>query len=193
MWRYFTENNTLTYIDILPALVDAYNHSHHRSIGMTPAQVTPEKEEEVWQRLYGEKQHKTANKKSRKKNKTKRRTLQVGDWVRLSKSKRAFKKGYLPGWTEVLFSIVRCIAGEPPLYIVQDYNGEILEGGFYAEELQKVNKVDNLYRVEAVVDERTTKGGVKQVKVKWLGYPNKFNSWIVKKDLLDYDKRRTSQ
>ena len=49
MWCYFTENNTLTYTDILPSLVDAYNHSYHRSIGMTPAQVTAKNEELVWQ------------------------------------------------------------------------------------------------------------------------------------------------
>lgn len=180
MWRYFTENNTLTFTDVLPSLVAGYNQSFHRSIGMAPIQVTPENEEQVWQKLYGEKE-------PYKKKKVKK----VGDWVRLSKSKRTFKKGYLPNWTEELFSIVRHIDGKPPLYIVQDYNGEELEGGFYAQELQKVDKVDNLYRVEAVVAKRK-RGGVNQVKVKWLGYPAKFNSWINEEDLLESTKRRAT-
>jgi hypothetical protein len=29
--------------------------------------------------------------------------------VRLSKAKRTFKKGYLPNWTEELFTVVKCI------------------------------------------------------------------------------------
>ena len=32
MWRYFTAKKTMRYIDVLPNLVDSYNHSMHRSI-----------------------------------------------------------------------------------------------------------------------------------------------------------------
>ena len=39
MYKYFTANNTLKYIDILPHLVDGYNRTVHRSIGMAPADV----------------------------------------------------------------------------------------------------------------------------------------------------------
>ena len=66
----------------------------------------------------------------------------------------------------------------------------MLEGGFYAQELQKVNKVDNLYRIEEIVDERKNAKGVMEVKVKWFGYPSKFNIWMLKKDLVDYKNRR---
>ena len=37
MWRYFTANKTMRYIDVLPNLVYSYNHSAHRSIKMKPA------------------------------------------------------------------------------------------------------------------------------------------------------------
>jgi hypothetical protein len=40
--------------------------------------------------------------------------------VRLSKAKRTFKKGYLPNWTEELFTIVRCIETSSPVYVVKD-------------------------------------------------------------------------
>ena len=36
LWRYFTRHNTLTYTDILEYVVDVYNHTPHRSIGMAP-------------------------------------------------------------------------------------------------------------------------------------------------------------
>jgi hypothetical protein len=34
--------------------------------------------------------------------------------------------------------VVQCIETRPPAYLVKDDHGEILEGTFYAEELQKV-------------------------------------------------------
>jgi len=40
MYRYFTLKGTLKYIDVLPELVQAYNHSYHRSTQRTPASVT---------------------------------------------------------------------------------------------------------------------------------------------------------
>ena len=46
--------------------------------------------------------------------------------MRLSKTKRTFKKGYLPNWTEEMFTIVRCIETSPPLYVVKEAHEEIL-------------------------------------------------------------------
>jgi hypothetical protein len=93
--------------------------------------------------------------------------------VRLTKAKRTFKKGYLPNWTEELFTIV---------YVVRDDHGEILEGIFYAEELQKVFKRDDVYKIE-IISKKRKKGRRVQYLVKWLGYPDTFNSWIFRSDL----------
>ena len=65
-----------------------------------------------------------------------------GDRMRLRKAKRMFKKGYVPNWTEELLTVVKCIETRPPVYLVKYDHGEILEGTFYAEELQKVIKTD---------------------------------------------------
>ena len=40
MWRYFTKHQTWRYIDVLQDLVQSYNNSPHRSIGMAPSQVS---------------------------------------------------------------------------------------------------------------------------------------------------------
>ena len=48
MYRYFMDANTLTYVDVLPALVKAYNSDVHRSIGMAPQDVTENNEAQVW-------------------------------------------------------------------------------------------------------------------------------------------------
>ena len=37
MWKYFSANNTMKYIDILPNLIKKYNNTYHRSIKCTPA------------------------------------------------------------------------------------------------------------------------------------------------------------
>ena len=59
MWKYFTANNTLKYVDILQKLVKSYNHSRHRSIGMRPVDVNKNNEKIVWQTLYGEESKKS--------------------------------------------------------------------------------------------------------------------------------------
>jgi hypothetical protein len=102
--------------------------------------------------------------------------------VRLSKAKRTFKKGYLPNWTEELFTVVKCIETRRPVYLVKDDHGEILEGIFYAEEIQKVIKQDDVYKIQSVLKKRQ-KGRIVQYLVKWCGYPESFNSWIFKQDL----------
>ena len=71
--------------------------------------------------------------------------------MRLSKAKRTFKKGYLPNWTEELFTLVKCIDTRPPVYLVKDDHGEIMEGTFYAEEIQKVIKQDDVYTIQSVL------------------------------------------
>ena len=48
MCRYFIQKGTLEYIDVLNELVQAYNHSYHRSIQRTPASVTKNNEKQVW-------------------------------------------------------------------------------------------------------------------------------------------------
>jgi hypothetical protein len=125
MWRYFTHRETLTYVDVLPDIVESYNHAVHRTIGIPPAEVTWANRTTVSKRLYG------------RKGPTKSCKCSPGDRVRLSKTKRTFKKGYLPNWTERLLTVVKCIETSPPVYLVKDDHGEILEGTFYAEELQK--------------------------------------------------------
>jgi len=95
LYRYFTAANTLRFDDALPLLVEGYNATRHRSIGMAPRDVTWENEEAVRKRLY----------EKRLKAKRPPPKLKVGDRVRLNKIHRTFEKGYLPGWTEEVFVV----------------------------------------------------------------------------------------
>ena len=69
----------------------------------------------------------------------------IRDRIRISESRRTFKKGYLPNWTEEIFTFSKRITKECPIYKLTDDSREILEGSFYEEELQKVIKEDNVF------------------------------------------------
>jgi transposase InsO family protein len=90
MYKYFTANNTKRYVDILPLLVEGYNNTTHSSIGMPPSKVRKSDQIYIRQKLYGVKN----------KVKLQKYKYQVGDYVRISKAKRMFKKGYLSTWTQ---------------------------------------------------------------------------------------------
>ena len=170
MWKYFTHRETLTYVNVLSEMVASYRHTVHRTIGIPPAEVMWANQTPVSKMLYGRKGPKQSCKCS------------LRDRVRLSKGKRTFKKGYLPDWTEELFTVVKCIETRPPVCLVKYDHGEILEGIFYAEELQKVIETDDVYKIEPILKKRKM-GQRVQYLVKWLGYPESFNSWIFKQDL----------
>ena len=174
MWRYFTAKKTMRYIEVLQDLVDSYNRSKHRSIQKKPINVTQKNEREVWHTLYGE----------REKEGPVKYKFEVGDQVRISKMKRTFEKGYLPKFSKEIFTASQQIPRHPPVYKLKDYDQEELSGTFYNEELQKVIKEDDVYEVEKILKTRG-KGKNKEVFVKWLGYPAKFNSWIPASEVKD--------
>ena len=60
----------------------------------------------------------------------------------LSKVRRTFKKGYLPGWTEEIFIVDRVINSYVSSYKIKEYDGTPVKGTFYEEELQKVDMGD---------------------------------------------------
>ena len=65
----------------------------------------------------------------------------------------------------------------PWTYVINDLNGEEIEGTFYEKELQKTNQEE--FRVEKVIKRKGDK-----LFVKWKSYNNSFNIWIDKKDVI---------
>ena len=105
------------------------------------------------------------------------------DEVRLSMTRMRFRKGYLPGWTDELFQVAQVFRDNPPYYKIKDLQDEWLEGTFYEEELQKIYKKDDVFRIERILQRRKRKKGV-EFLVKWFGYPASFNSWLPEKNML---------
>ncbi|GBM33609.1 hypothetical protein AVEN_115919-1 [Araneus ventricosus] len=165
MYRVFTHRNSYKYLDILKPLVDSYNHSVHRSHGFAPANVTEADEPLLYKSLYNI-------------NAAIRFRFAVNDVVRISKARKVFRKGYLPGWTEETFVVYKRFPTNPPTYVLQDLSGKEIAGRFYAEELQKIDKSDNnLWAIEKIIRTKG-RGASRQLLVKWVGFDDSFNSWI---------------
>ena len=100
--------------------------------------------------------------------------FKVGDYVRISKYKNIFAKGYTPNWFEEVFVIKKVKNTVPWTYVINDLNGEEIIGTFYEKELQKTNQKE--FRIEKVLRKKGDK-----IYVKWKGYDNSFDGWNEKK------------
>ena len=84
MFKYFSANNTIKFVDVLDLLVDQYNNTIHSSIRMTQKEANrKENENKVWRNLYPEFGGKTLTPQ-----------FSIDDHVRIIKKKKTFDKGY---------------------------------------------------------------------------------------------------
>ena len=168
MFRYFTLKGNRKYIDVIDKILESYNNSYHRSIKMTPNQVTIGNSNIVFSNLYGFADKRELLKKLKK--------PKIDGTVRQKYPQKLLDRGYYPLWTDRLYEVYKSIPGKlKPYYVLRDEQGNVEKKKFYPEEIQKVKR--NLERVEKVLKERKYKGK-KQFFVKWLNYPDSFNSWI---------------
>ena len=178
MWRYFTFKQSHRYIDILQDIVYSYNHTFHRTIKTSPNEVNKINEELIFKNIYG--YSKDLGDSTVVKNKFK-----VGDKVRISKYKNIFEKSYTPNWTREIFIVDKILPRVPTVYILKDQNNEIIQGIFYEQQMEKIFKNDDIYYVEKIIKSRKNKKGIKEYFIKWLGYPDKFNSWEPLKNIIE--------
>ena len=101
--------------------------------------------------------------------------FKVGDYVRISKYKNIFAKGYTPNWLEEVFVVSKIKNTIPWTYVISDLNGEKISGSFYEKELQKTRQ--EKFKIEKVFKRKGDK-----LYVEWKGYDNPFNSWINETD-----------
>ena len=154
IYKYMTSVSKNVYIDKLDDIVDEYNNTNHRTIKMKPVDVKDNAYIDF---------EKDVNDKVLKFN--------VGDFVRTSKYKNTFAKGYTPNWSEDVFVVKKVRNTVPWPYVINDLNGEEIIGTFY--ELQKTNQKE--FRIEKVIKRKGDK-----LYVRWKGYDSSFNSKIDK-------------
>ena len=148
------------YFNDLDDIVDKYNNTVHSSIKIKRKDVADDSLVECSEET---------NEKDPK--------FKVGDNVRISKCKNIFAKSYMPNCSEDVFVVNKVQNAVPLTYLINDINGEEIEGRFYEKELQKTDQKE--FRIEKVIKKKDDK-----LYVKWKRYNNSFNSWIDKKDIV---------
>lgn len=69
------------------------------------------------------------------------------------------------------------------VFALRDCTGEDVKGTFYHQALQKVNKPDTFDIKNAI--RTSVRKGRKEFFVKWMNYPDSFNSWVTERDMID--------
>ena len=175
LYRYMSHNNTKTYINILPSIIESYNNTPHRSLGKnkTPLQV-----HHLSNVQDIRDQFKTMYKSTVKSKKPIISRLTVGQVVRIADEKRnwIFRKGYTIQNTLELFKIIHIDESQSPIvYYLEDLQGEPIKGLFYREELVP-SEPPEYYHIDIIRSK--TVSGRKKYLVRWRGYPESFNSWV---------------
>lgn len=181
MWRRLTYEQNDKWIPILPELLHEYNNTKHSAIKMTPIEASKkENENDLWKYQYAdsiEEAKEPENTESK---------IKLGDWVRISKTKRTFEKGYTPNWSHEIFKVVGKNLVVPPTFILEDWNGERIKGSFYEPELQTTQLADQ-FIIEKVLETKVIKG-VKMALVKWLGY--KEPTWTEEANIKELEPKK---
>ena len=143
IYRYISSISKNVYINKLDDIVDEYSNTYHRTIKMNPVDVKDNTDVDF---------EKEVNDKDPK--------FKVGDYVRISKYKNIFAKGYMPNWSEEVFIISKIKNTVPWTYVINNLNGEEIIGIFYEKELQKTDQ--KKFRIEKVLKKKGDK-----LYVKW--------------------------
>lgn len=166
LWQRFTYNGSYKWSGkTLTDVINRYNNKVHSTIKVAPVTVTQTNANVLLSNVYN-------FIKVRPKAK-----YVIGDYVRISKYKSTFSKGYTGNWSTEIFKIVKVNTTYPITYQLQDDRNEPVLGGFYEQELQKVKHSD-IYLVEKVLKKKGNK-----VLVKWLGMNE--TSWIDKENKIN--------
>jgi L-rhamnose mutarotase len=173
MVRHFNSSGSHRWVDVLQDLIHGYNESKHRSIGFAPNDVNESNESMVRKNLFPE---------VKKQKKHQKAHFKVGDTVRITRKKNLFEKGWDISWSWEVFTVSEIKNTYPKTYGLTDFSGQSIKGSFYKNELQLVDKSDNIWPIEKVVRTRK-KNGQTEYFVKFLGYPDSANTWIPHSEL----------
>lgn len=175
IFKYLTHTNSFKYNDVLDDIIKSYNTGYHRTIKMAPIEVNDCNIVEVYKNIR-ESQGVPM--------KLKRPKLKIDDYVRITKYKNVFAKGYLPNWTSEIFIVKDIVKRDPVVYKLVDLEGEDITGVFYEQEVQKIKFQKGMEGAIEKIIKQERKGKNLQYYVKWRGYTSAYNSWLNSKAVL---------
>ena len=114
-------NGDGNWVNILNDAVITYNNNIHSTINMTPVDASNNPDNV---RYY------VKSTKAKPK-------FKVVDYVRIADKRNIFSKGCTSDWNRELFKVNENLKTQPLIYKIEDFNGEIMEGKYYEQELLK--------------------------------------------------------
>lgn len=147
LFRVMTARDTRRWVPLIPEVLKFYNTSKHSSLKMTPVEARdPANAAEVWENLYGDhyRQPWIPDPPAEPK-------YALGDRVRVSVARDAMEKGFWGNWSLEVFQVVGISYGRPVMYVLKDGKGEVIQGKFYEEELQKTRFPDSYKELKKTV------------------------------------------
>ena len=126
LYRYMYANKTMTYIPIVQDIVDSYNSTTHRTLGMAPKTITNNDSEKLWNRLYPYRERKPPK-------------FKIGQTVLIPVKTKLFRKGYVQTWDNSVYTIVDILNTNPWTYKLVNSNGNSVRKRFYEQEMNRVN------------------------------------------------------
>jgi hypothetical protein len=178
IYRYLTKNQTETFTDKLQHLMHTYNTRKHNTIKMTPHDAEKPENQQRLLAVHNERYTKIGAKRKKPK-------YSVGTRVLVKNlPENRFHRGYHQSFRLEQFEIVEVNTRMPiPMYKLKSLNkNDVIEGGFYAEELQEIK--GDVFKVEKVLKKRKYRGKT-QLFVRWVGFDQTHDSWIDEEDVVE--------
>jgi len=186
LFQFFQYSNSYSYLDILQDIVASYNSTIHSSLGTSPSQVTQANEQAIWDYQYIslnradlDRLFKYAVASARKRTRVTYK-FELGSKVRVAyHRKKYFTRAYDEQFTGEVFTVRgRKFSEGIDVYYLNDYDGERVDGPFYASELTPVKfDPEAFFKIEKVLKTRV-RGGARESLVKYQSWPSKYNQWI---------------
>ena len=183
LYKYFYENQTFKYIDILQDVVQSYNSTPHGTTGVAPKDVNQANEYSLYEKIYIP----ILDKRARESVKY---AFEVGQAVRVSFQRKPFQRGYKEHYSEEIFKVNARVPSHPPRYKLVDLRGEEILGSFYKEELIPVSYSESDdFKVEKIVGYKTV-GRKRYAIIRWYGYSPNFDSLVPAQEVKKYSSQK---
>lgn len=127
LFKYFTQEKTTRWIEILPKLVQSYNNTPHSSHGFKPSDIKQKDVDQVFHQLYAKLAQVSVPSPK----------YMIGDRVRIAKSRLTFQKGYEQSFSDDIFKVASYVPGSHPVvsYKLETLSGEPISSSFVEQEL----------------------------------------------------------
>ena len=171
IWRYIEHTKNLTYIDILPKIVDTINSSVHSRLGFSPKEITTKHVPYIFEKLH------SFNKIIRNPKFSK------NDTVHISKIPNFFDKETKKKFSSEIFIVDKIYRTDPYQFSIIDFDQEQIKGKFYEQELTFANITSNTKHPFVVLRENKN-----NVFIHFINFSNTYDRWISKRSILNLKK-----